>query len=95
MQSQFLTKPPPLTRGVLGNGHAVACLEDCHEVLDESAQRFAARLKPVFGRTRVGGMWGAGPVADLGRVLFEPLAEYITVVDDLNHRGFVLDGCLK
>ena len=38
---------------------------------------FAARLKPVIGRTQVGGMWGAGPVADL------------------NHRGFVPDGCLE
>ena len=40
-------------------------------------------------------MWGGGPVADLGRVLFEPLAEDIAVVYDLNHRGFVPDGCLK
>ena len=38
-------------------------------------------------------MWGAGLVADLGRVLFEPLAEDIAVVDDLSHRGFVPDGC--
>ena len=44
---------------------------------------------------KVGGMWGAGPVADLARVFFEPLAEDITVVDDLNHRGFVPDGCLE
>ena len=51
-------------------------------------KRFPARLKPVFGRTQVGGMWGAGLVADLARVLFEQLAEEITVVDDLNHRGF-------
>ena len=40
-------------------------------------------------------MWGAGPAADLGRVSFEPLAEYIAVVDDLNHRGFVPYGCLE
>ncbi|MFM7983249.1 MAG: hypothetical protein ACKPKO_28405, partial [Candidatus Fonsibacter sp.] len=59
-----------------------------------SAQWFAARLKPVFGRTQVGGMWGAELAADLGRVLFEPLAEHVTVVDDLNHRGCVRDGCL-
>ena len=39
---------------------------------NEYGQRFAARLKPVFGRTQVGGMRGAGPVADLGRVCFEP-----------------------
>ena len=58
-------------------------------------KRFAARLKPVFGRTQVGGMWGAGHVADLGRALFEPLAEDITVVDELNHRGVVPDGCLE
>ena len=40
-------------------------------------------------------MWGAGLAADLGRVLFEPLAEDIAVVDDLNHRSFVPDGCLE
>ena len=50
---------------------------------------------PGFGRTQVGGMWGAGLVADLARVLFEPLAEDITVVEDLNRRGFVPDGCLE
>ena len=27
--------------------------------------------------------------------LFEPLAEDIAVVDDLNHRGLVPDGCLE
>ena len=58
--------------------------------------RLVAGLEPVFGRTQVGGMWGAGLVGDLGRVSFvEPLAEDIAVVDDLNHRGFVPDGCLK
>jgi hypothetical protein len=40
-------------------------------------------------------MWGAGPAAELGRVLFEPLAENIGVVGDLNHRGLVPDGCLE
>ena len=40
-------------------------------------------------------MCGAGLVADVGRVLFEPLAEDIAVVDDLNPRGFVPDGCLE
>jgi hypothetical protein len=58
-------------------------------------KRSAARLKPVFRITQVGGMWGAGLVADLARVFFEPLAEDIAVVDDLNHRGFVPDGCLE
>ena len=38
---------------------------------------------------------GSGPAVDLGRVLFEPLAEDIAVVDYLSHRGFVPDGCLK
>ena len=47
--------------------------------------RFAARLKPVFGITKVGGMWGAGPAADLGNVLFEPMAEDVAVDDDLNN----------
>ena len=45
--------------------------------------------------TQVGGMWGFGPAADLGRVLFETLAEVIAVVDDLNHRGCVPDSCLE
>ncbi|MFM7978560.1 MAG: hypothetical protein ACKPKO_04525 [Candidatus Fonsibacter sp.] len=49
--------------------------------------------KLVFGRTQVGGMWGAGPAADLGKVLFETLVEDITVVNDLNQRGFVTYGC--
>ena len=40
-------------------------------------------------------MWGAGPAADLGRVVFDPLAEDIAVVDDLNHRGIVPNGCLE
>ena len=56
---------------------------------------FAAGLKPVFGRTQVGGMWGAGLSADPRRELFEPLAEDIAMVDGLNHRGFVPDGCLE
>ena len=94
MQSQFLTKPPSCEESLVLE-KAVACLEACHEVQYESAQRFAARLKPVFGRTQVGGVWGAGPAADLGRVVFEQLAEDIVVVDDLNHRGFVPDGCLE
>ena len=33
--------------------------------------------------------------ADLGRVLFEPLAEDIAVANGLNHRGFMPYGCLK
>ena len=40
-------------------------------------------------------MWGAGTAAALGRVLFEQLAEDIAVVYDMNHRGFVPDGCLE
>ena len=35
-----------------------------------------------------------GSDVDLGRVLVEPLAEDITVVDDMNHRGFAPYGCL-
>ena len=49
----------------------------------------------MFGRIQVEGMWGAGLAADLGRVLFEPLAEDIAAVDDLIHRGFAPDGCLE
>ena len=71
-------------------------MRHCQEVQAESAHRFAAGLKPVCGRTHVGGTWGAGLAADLGRVFCEPLAEDITVVYYLNHRGFcVPDGCLE
>ncbi|MFM7984714.1 MAG: hypothetical protein ACKPKO_35865, partial [Candidatus Fonsibacter sp.] len=62
----------------------------CHEVQYGSAPG----VKPLFGITQVGGMRGAGPVADLGRVLFEPLAEDVAVVDDLN-RVFVPNGWLQ
>ena len=49
----------------------------------------------MFGRTLIGGMWGAGPAADLGRVFVEPLAEDNAVVDDLNHQGVVPYGFLE
>ena len=55
------------------------------------ATRFNTNLPKYLLEDR----WGAGLAADLGRVLFEPLAEYITVVGDLNARGFVPDGFLE
>ncbi|MFM7989848.1 MAG: hypothetical protein ACKPKO_62090, partial [Candidatus Fonsibacter sp.] len=53
--------------------------------------------KPLFGKqTQFGVMCGSKLVADLGRVLFEPLAPYVAVVDDMGERRFFVPrGCLE
>ena len=88
MQCQFLTKPPSGEESLVVEMRlqvlkiATRCNMNLPKGLLQDSNRYLAE-------TQVGGMWGAGPAADLGTVLFEPLAEDITVVDDLSHRGFV------